>query len=216
MSGSSATDKSSSPVRLLSLVLYKWSSTEPIQLAAIMDLSSFPFFYRAQVKEHVLFGSKLIAARTHLGGRQVVEFEQNIGKCHVYVHPCGLCATAISSPSYPLRVAFGFVSQAIQNFNEMYQGQWEKISQDMPEGDMFAAAGKTLLATYQNPTEADKILKVQKDLDEVKDVMLKNIDELLQRGESLDALMQKSENLSSSAYQLYRQGKRANQCCKWY
>ncbi|KAF8821603.1 hypothetical protein IE077_004311 [Cardiosporidium cionae] len=99
---------------------------------------------------------------------------------------------------------------------QMYQGQWEKITQDVPEGSMFASAGQSLLATYQNPTEADKILKVQKDLDEVKDVMLKNIDELLQRGESLDALMQKSENLSSSAYQLYRQGKRVNQCCKWY
>eukprot|EP00070_Physeter_catodon_P036395 XP_028343289.1 VAMP-like protein YKT61 [Physeter catodon] len=81
---------------------------------------------------------------------------------------------------------------------------------------MFADEGRELLQQYQNPVEADRILKVQRGLDEVKDVMLKNIDDLLQRGEKLDDLMKRSEDLSNTSYQFYRQAKKNNQCCSWY
>ncbi|KAJ1607954.1 synaptobrevin/VAMP-like protein [Cryptosporidium canis] len=69
---------------------------------------------------------------------------------------------------------------------------------------------------YQDPLNNDKIFKVQKDLDEVRDVMLKNIEDLLHRGETLDTLMQKSSDLSAASYQFYRTAKKNNQCCQLY
>lgn len=35
-----------------------------------------------------------------------------------------------------------------------------------------------LLKEYQNPEKADKMLKLQKNLDEIKDIMHKNIEEV--------------------------------------
>ncbi|PHJ17269.1 snare protein [Cystoisospora suis] len=203
-------------VALYSLILYKWNPEKPIQLAASFDLSSFPFFHRSTMKEHIVFHSRLICARTPVGRRQVVEFEQNIGHCHVFVHPSGLAATVLSTAAYPMRVAFGLITQALKGFQDKYDGMWENITEDAKEGAMFSTEGAELLKLYQNPVEADKLLKVQRDLDEVKDVMLKNIDDLLQRGEKLDDLMQKSEDLSNTSYQFYRQAKKNNQCCQLY
>lgn len=44
---------------------------------------------------------------------------------------------------------------------------WENITEDAKEGAMFSTEGSELLKLYQNPVEADKLLKVQRDLDEV-------------------------------------------------
>jgi synaptobrevin family protein YKT6 len=69
-----------------------------------------------------------------------------------------------------------------------------------------------LLQLYQNPSEADKLTKIQKNLDEVKDIMHKNIEEVLNRGETLDTLMDKSEDLSASSLTFYKQAKKTNSC----
>ncbi|KAL8444403.1 hypothetical protein Emag_005498 [Eimeria magna] len=94
----------------------------------------------------------------------------------------------------------------------LHLGQWEALTEDVKGANMLPECAD-LLKKYQNPLEADKLLKVQRDLDEVKDVMLKNIEELLQRGEKLDDLMQRSEDLSNTSYQFYRQAKKTNSCC---
>ncbi|PFH36998.1 SNARE protein [Besnoitia besnoiti] len=216
MGGAQGVPAANEKVALYSLIIYKWNPEKPVQLAAAFDLSSFPFFHRSTMKEHIVFHSRLICARTPLGRRQVVEFEQNIGHCHVFVHSSGLAATVLSTAAYPMRVAFGMITQALRGFQDKYAGQWENIADDVKEGMMFATEGSDLMKLYQNPVEADKLLKVQRDLDEVKDVMLKNIDDLLQRGEKLDDLMQRSEDLSNTSYQFYRQAKKNNQCCQLY
>jgi synaptobrevin family protein YKT6 len=58
-------------------------------------------------------------------------------------------------------------------------------------------------------------MKIQKDLDEIKEIMHKNIDEILKRGETLDQLVEKSEEMSASSVHFYKQSKKVNSCCKW-
>mmetsp|Transcript_2823 Transcript_2823/g.3190 ORF Transcript_2823/g.3190 Transcript_2823/m.3190 type:complete len:113 (-) Transcript_2823:73-411(-) len=112
-----------------------------------------------------------------------------------------------------MRVAFSMISQALRSFQEQFVSQWETLDDDAA---FQFADGDEMLKVYQNPMEADKLLKVQMELDEVKDVMLKNIDDLLQRGETLDSLMQRSSDLSATSLEFYRTAKKNNQCCQWY
>lgn len=51
-------------------------------------------------------------------------------------------------------------------------------------------------------------MKVQQELDDTKVVLHKTIEGVLQRGEKLDALVDKSEALSSSSRMFYKQAKR--------
>jgi len=200
-------------MKLLSLIVYRWNEDKAIQLSAHLDLSHFNFFQRGTIKEHVVFHSRLVCSRTPLGTRQTVEFQQNLGRCYVFVHASGLAAAVLTDQEYPMRVAFSLISQVLRDFQEKFGNEWTNVSEDtnmpFPEGD-------ALLQKYQNPMEADKLLKVHKELDEVKDVMLKNIDDLFKRGETLDALMAKSEDLSQTSYEFYRTAKKNNQCCSLY
>ena len=69
------------------------------------------------------------------------------------------------------------------------------------------------IVRYQDPMEADKILKIQKELDETKVVLHKTIDSVLARGEKLDNLVDKSTDLSLASQMFYKQAKKQNQCC---
>ena len=42
-----------------------------------------------------------------------------------------------------------------------------------------------------------------------------NIEQLMQRGETLDSLMDKSEDLNQASVQFYKQARKTNSCCKY-
>lgn len=69
------------------------------------------------------------------------------------------------------------------------------------------------LKEWQNPAEADKLYKIKTELTEVKEVMHKNMQDLLERGESLESLMTKSKDLSKMSNDFYKKAKKKNQRC---
>ena len=69
------------------------------------------------------------------------------------------------------------------------------------------------LSTCQDPASFDKILKIQRDLDTTQQVLHQTIDNILERGEKLDDLVQRSDELSATSKQFYRQARKTNSCC---
>ena len=67
------------------------------------------------------------------------------------------------------------------------------------------------MKSYQNPYEVDKLLKIQKSVDDVKDIMQQNIEVILHRGENLETLMIKSKDLSDASVKFYEKTK--TKCC---
>jgi hypothetical protein len=61
------------------------------------------------------------------------------------------------------------------------------------------------LREYQEPAKVDKIMKLDKQLNETKDILYKTIDKVLQRGEKLDELVDKSSALSNQSKLFYKQ-----------
>ncbi|POV96182.1 hypothetical protein PSHT_15281 [Puccinia striiformis] len=66
------------------------------------------------------------------------------------------------------------------------------------------------LVKYQDPKQADTILKVQQELDETKIVLHKTIESILQRGEKLDTLVEQSNALSSQSRIFNKTAKKQN------
>lgn len=62
---------------------------------------------------------------------------------------------------------------------------------------------KDYLVKYQDPHQADSIMKIQKELDETKIVLHKTIESVLQRGEKIDDLVAKSDGLSAQSKMFY-------------
>lgn len=56
-----------------------------------------------------------------------------------------------------------------------------------------------MIRKYQDPHEADAIMKIQRDLDDTKIILHKTIDSVLERGVKLDNLVEKSTDLSAQS-----------------
>lgn len=61
------------------------------------------------------------------------------------------------------------------------------------------------IVKYQDPRQADSIMKIQQELDETKIVLHKTIESVLERGEKIDNLVARSEGLSSASKMFYTQ-----------
>eukprot|EP00565_Helicotheca_tamesis_P000207 CAMPEP_0185741066 /NCGR_PEP_ID=MMETSP1171-20130828/38759_1 /TAXON_ID=374046 /ORGANISM="Helicotheca tamensis, Strain CCMP826" /LENGTH=200 /DNA_ID=CAMNT_0028413009 /DNA_START=617 /DNA_END=1219 /DNA_ORIENTATION=+ len=181
---------------------------EPIPLTTACDLSSYGYFQRQGVKEMLTFFSKTFTKRTAPGQRQSITHESYV--VHCYVRSDGLAGVVTSDAEYPSRVAFVLLTQLLEEFLQTVGDSWKTVT--APESVAFPPI-ETYLQKYQDPAAADKVTKIQQDLDETTSVLHKTIDSVLERGEKLDSLVEKSDDLSRQSKMFYKQAKKTNSCC---
>ncbi|TEB05091.1 snare protein YKT6 [Coprinellus micaceus] len=177
-------------------------------LSSASDLSSFSFFQRGSIEEFMTFFAKTVSERTQQGQRQSVQENNYIA--HVYNRGGAeqLCAVIICDQEYPVRPAFSLLSKLLDDFISKVQTS----SYSNPSSISFPDI-QNYLQKYQDPTQADTIMRVQQELDETKIVLHKTIESVLQRGEKLDSLVDRSNALSAQSKMFYKQAKKQNSCC---
>eukprot|EP01083_Nonionella_stella_P176707 618977_1 len=180
-------------MKLIYCAVYNVSVDNPISLACVEDLSSFGWLQRGTIREHLLFATRLLAQKTDRGQRQTVDMDNIPFMVNVHVRTNGLAVTLVSDQEYPQRVAFGLINKTFEDFEKHTRGQWSQHRADI---DLQVPSMAADLQKYQNPKEADKIMKIQNELDDIKEIMHQNIDKVLARGEPLEKLMDKSSDLS--------------------
>ncbi|KAL4204325.1 hypothetical protein AMTRI_Chr01g131570 [Amborella trichopoda] len=197
-------------MKITALLLMKCSNdegSEPLVLASASDVSQFGYFQRTGAKEFILFVGRTVAKRTPPGQRQSVQHEEY--KVHSYSRN-GLCALAFADDHYPIRSAFSILNKVVDEYQKNFGESWRTMHTDANQPWPYISEA---LTKYQDPAEADKLLKIQRDLDETKIILHKTIDSVLERGEKLDSLVEKSSDLSAASQMFYKQAKKTNQCC---
>jgi synaptobrevin family protein YKT6 len=174
----------------------------------------FTWFYSDTLTEFVNFFSRLLCEKTPTGLRQQVEKDDMIG--YVHKRRDGLTAVLVTDVDYPVRVAFDLVRKALYDFDDYVQ-QNQIRNQQLMSGDNSVSAYnntlKELVLKYQDPTKADSMLKLKKDLEETKEVLHQGIEKLLERGESIDSLIERTNEISESGKEFYRRTKRSKCPC---
>lgn len=195
-------------MKLFSLsVLYK-GTTKSNLLKAAYDVSSFSFFQRSSIQEFMTFTSALLVERSAIGSRASVKEQDYL--CHVYVRNDKLGAVVIADGEYPSRVCFTLLDKVLEEFSRQVSSiDWPSGSPDT----ITYAALDGYLSKYQNPREADAMSKVQAELDETKIILHSTMESLLERGEKLDDLVQKSEHLGTQSKAFYKTARKQNSCC---
>lgn len=137
---------------------------------------------------------------------EFLHFTDKVG--HVFANLSGVSCVVICDMEYPPRVAFGLVNQLLDELMNRYSLEQIMSGQDIefPETERF-------LSKYQNPSEADSIMRVQKELDETKVVLHRTLESLLERGEKLDDLVARSDQLGVHSKAFYKAAKKTNSCC---
>lgn len=203
--------RSGEDMKITALLVLKVSgaagSSETAVLANASDVSQFGFFQRQSAREFIVFASRTIAGRTPLGQRQSVSQDEYMVHCY---NRNGLCGLAFVDKEYPMRSAFSVINKVLDEYQTTFGNTWQTKTTDSTDPWPYLPDA---LTKFQNPTEADKLLKIQRDLDETKVILHKTIDSVLARGERLDSLVDKSTDLSMASQVFYKQAKKANQCC---
>ena len=103
-------------------------------------------------------------------------------------------------------VAFKFLSNIQSSFVATYKERAKTLRAYQANTDFKHSIESQLQRA--NSDSNNKIAQVSKQLDDIKGVMIDNIDKVLEREELIVDLMDKSENLSSNAEQFHRKSRK--------
>lgn len=195
-------------VKLYSITVIFKAHSKVNTLKSAQDVTEFGFFQRSSVSEFLKFTSSVCAERTQVGQRQSVK-EQNY-MCHVFIRDDRIGSVVISDHEYPRRVVFNLMSKVCEDFASKVP------MKDWPGGPGVNVQYEDLpqwLTKYQDPKQADSMMRVQNELDETKIILHDTMESLLQRGEKLDDLVERSDQLGAQSKMFYKQSKKMNSWC---
>ena len=120
-------------------------------------------------------------------------------KCYAHVTRSGQVAVmAVCDCSYPQRAATAVLTRLVKE---------DRLVQDAQ------ALVTSYIGRFQDPAEADQLVRIHQDLDTTKLLMHKTLDGMLRRGEKLDDMVKTSTQLSTTSKQFYTTSKKMNSCC---
>jgi len=115
-----------------------------------------------------------------------------------------LAFVSITDPEYPALAVHDLLRRMCDEFRARYpRTAYCDHNEESPP--LAYPELKDYIAKYQNPEDADNILKIKKELDETTIVMKKAIDSMMERGEKIDDLVAKSDGLSAQSKMFYTQ-----------
>ncbi|KAL9658167.1 hypothetical protein ABK040_013079 [Willaertia magna] len=189
------------------------------------DLSSFSFFQRSTIREYITFISRILAERNNQGLRQQINpstttstsDNNNYSNILCYIQhrlQSNLNICIITDPNYPSKIIFSLMYKILLEIEKKYSN---KILQSLIQQDCQLQDCNEIenyLQKYQDPTKCpDDLNKIKIDLEETKTIMNQALNNILRRGEALDELVDKSEDLSMASRTFYTTAQSQNSTC---
>ena len=189
-------------MKIYSLYFFLRDRDGKMQLVdSVNDFSDIGFIYRKNAIEICDFAVNQIANGTNPNNMITAEEQKYLISM---LRPNQQTAAVIAcDKDYPSRAAFSILREIANEFSTS--------GNKFPGGK--SAVMKKAIVEYQNPANADKIIKIQENLDEIQRIMVMNLEEAIGRGESIEQLAQKTDHLSESSKLFLRDTKKMNGCC---
>lgn len=122
---------------------------------------------------------------------------------HYIASPNGVIYLCVTEVSLERKEAFTFLERIKNKFSTQFPGSSLKSALPYAINAEFAlvlaAEMKKINQKIKDGSNGDKITRLRDEVDQVRDIMVSNIDSLVERGEKLDLLVDKTENLSSQS-----------------
>ena len=203
-------------MKILSMhVLYK-GADKPVMLKTAFELSFINFATRHMAKGPLKFAARTCASKIKKNETIKVELNDVDNAClYAHVNNDGLCSVIIADLEYPESAAKKVLLEIQKGFLNLYS--IDLIKQYETDQEMKYPELDLMIKKYQDPKQADKLIKIESELNEIQGMLTKTMEDLLDRGEKLDDLMKQSDDISNMAYNFYSKSKETNKkCCSIY
>jgi synaptobrevin family protein YKT6 len=198
-------------MKILSIHVFSLYNDKPIILSSAFALSFVSIFQRGTLKDFLNFHSRLVIERVAKDTHAQVQLEKGI--CYAISNSDKIGVTMICDEEYPKRVAIDFLLKIHDNFKTFLQEKKLDLNMYTSDTDVKYDYIANEIEAWQDPSKKDSLMKLQNELNDVTDIMRQNLNELLKREENLESLMQKSNDLSATSVNFYKQAKKTNSCC---
>eukprot|EP01129_Flabellula_baltica_P004669 TRINITY_DN1644_c0_g1_i1.p1 TRINITY_DN1644_c0_g1~~TRINITY_DN1644_c0_g1_i1.p1 ORF type:complete len:215 (-),score=43.85 TRINITY_DN1644_c0_g1_i1:107-751(-) len=207
--------------RLFSIsILYRHpvdEDREPIYVTYVDAIDHVSFWTRGNVREGLRFVGREVTKRTQPNQRQSIE---HMGyRCHTFVSNRDIAVAVVSTLGYPHRVAHDLITNVFEMFMETdyYNTNKKKLCLQTRDQSFSGLNGEIteLLTSYQDPEQVDRILMIQNQLNQTRDIVLSTLDKLLERGESLESLLDRTNDLSFQTKHFAKRTDDLNKCCNF-
>ncbi|KJE95458.1 hypothetical protein CAOG_05907 [Capsaspora owczarzaki ATCC 30864] len=126
-----------------------------------------------------------------------------------YIIEDGVCLLTLCEPSYPKKLAFAFLEDMSREFQQEYRNEIHTASRPYAFIS-FDTTIQRLRKQYSDTRAARNVSKLNDDLMDVQRIMIKNIDEVIGRGQKLDQISQVAGHLSSESKKYVKDAKWLN------
>eukprot|EP01036_Dinobryon_divergens_P026988 gene26988-35693_t len=116
-----------------------------------------------------------------------------------YIVDQGIIFLCMSDENTKRRLAFSFLDDIKGLWRERFSAT-EQTAIAFSMNESFSPVLKARIVYFNSNPSADTIGRVQSQIDTVKDVMIENIDRVLERGEKIELLVDKTDRLNQQAF----------------
>eukprot|EP01069_Polyplicarium_translucidae_P003876 Polyplicarium_translucidae@DN2433_c0_g1_i4.p2 len=154
--------------------------------------------------------ARTVLPRLQVGSRECISHEEY--RIHALRGQIGLAIVVITDEDYPSRVAFRCIASVAEDFqNCISEHEWRNAKGD--DSIDYKERLKKYLKKFDDPESFDSVVKTQRKVDETKEIMQKNIEQVLAGGENLEQLMMKSEDVSDQTKAMFQSSKKLKKKC---
>jgi len=189
----------------------------PILVCSVESLDDISIWKRGSIREVVRFAGREVVKRTALNQR--LSTEHLSYRCHTFVNENSLGVAILTTLGYPPRVAHDLIKIVFDQFVEIdfYKTNKDKLQNQTKDVDFhgYDSVLTDLINQYKTPEQIDRIMLIENELEETKQIILNSLDRLLARGERLEDLVNRTNDLSFSTKQFAKRSDDLNKCCTW-
>jgi len=146
---------------------------------------------------------------------------ENLKKSYVYdrhlfhfIVERGITYLCMSVESFERRRAFAFLEDIKNRFVSSYKNTMDTAHEGAMNSE-FKQVLKKQMEYFSFDPNSDKISAVRKQIDDTKSIMVENIEKILDRGERIELLVDKTENLQQSSVRFKTFSKKLKYAMCW-
>ncbi|XP_068313905.1 vesicle-associated membrane protein 711 [Pyrus communis] len=126
----------------------------------------------------------------------------------------GLTVLCMADETAARRMPFAFLEDIHQRFVRTY-GRAVHSAQAYGMNDEFSRVLSQQMEYYSNDPNADRINRLKGEMSQVRNVMIENIDKVLERGDRLELLVDKTANMQGNTFRFRKQARRFRSTVWW-
>lgn len=126
----------------------------------------------------------------------------------------GLTVLCMADDTAGRRIPFAFLEDIHQRFVRTY-GRAVISAQAYAMNDEFSRVLSQQMEYYSNDPNADRINRLKGEMSQVRNVMIENIDKVLERGDRLELLVDKTTNMQGNTLRFRKQARRFRSTVWW-